>query len=86
MGADIQVEGRVAVIEGVEKLEGASVRATDLRAGAALVVAALAAEGTTRISDIQYIERGYENLVGKLRSVGADITLVDTDKDSAETC
>ena len=86
MGADIQVEGRVAVIEGVEKLMGASVRATDLRAGAALVVAALAAEGTTHISDIQYIERGYEDLVGKLRSVGADITLVDTEKKSAETC
>ena len=65
MGAHIQVDGRVAVIEGVEQLEGAPVHACDLRAGAALVIAGLAARGTTEISQIQFIERGYEDLVGK---------------------
>ena len=77
LGAQIQVDGRVAVIEGVDHFEGAPVEACDLRAGAAMVVAALAAHGTTEISHVQYIERGYEDLVGKLRSVGADIRIVD---------
>ena len=77
LGAQIQVDGRVAVIEGVDHFEGAPVEACDLRAGAAMVVAALAAHGTTAISHVQYIERGYEDLVGKLRSVGADIRIVD---------
>ena len=77
LGAQIQVDGRVAVIEGVEEFVGAPVEACDLRAGAAMVVAALAAKGTTEISHVQYIERGYEDLVGKLRSVGADIRIVD---------
>ncbi len=77
LGAKIQVDGRVAVIEGVDHLVGAPMQACDLRAGAALVVAALAAEGTTEISQVQYIERGYEDLVGKLRAVGADIQVID---------
>ncbi len=77
LGAQIQVDGRVAVIEGVDHFEGAPVEACDLRAGAAMVVAALAAKGTTEISHVQYIERGYEDLVGKLRAVGADIRIVD---------
>ena len=81
LGAQIQVDGRVAVIEGVEEFVGAPVEACDLRAGAAMVVAALAAKGTTEISHVQYIERGYEDLVGKLRSVGADIRIVDIPDD-----
>ena len=76
MGAKIQVDGKVAVIEGVEGLTGAPVRASDLRAGAALVIAGLAAEGTTEIEEIGYIERGYEDLVEKLRKLGADISRV----------
>ena len=82
LGAQIQVDGRVAVIEGVEYFEGAPVEACDLRAGAAMVVAALAARGTTEISNVQYIERGYEDLVGKLRAVGADIRIVDVPDES----
>ena len=77
LGAKIQVDGRVAVIEGVDHFEGAPVQACDLRAGAAMVVAALAAHGTTEISQVVYIERGYEDLVGKLRAVGADISIID---------
>jgi len=73
MGARIKVEGRLAVVEGVEKLQGACVRATDLRAGAALVVAGLMAEGETRIDNVQYIDRGYFNLEQKLRMLGARI-------------
>ena len=76
MGAHIQVDGKVAVIEGVEKLTGAPVRASDLRAGAALVIAGLAAEGTTEIEEIGYIERGYGDIVEKLRKLGADISRV----------
>ena len=76
MGAHIQVDGKVAVIEGVDKLTGAPVRASDLRAGAALVIAGLAAEGTTEIEEIGYIERGYEDIVEKLRKLGADIARV----------
>ncbi len=73
MGADISVDGKVAVIEGTGKLTGAPVRATDLRAGAALIIAALAAEGTTEIEDIFHIERGYEDMELKLKKLGADI-------------
>lgn len=73
MGADISVEGRVAVIEGVGKLMGAPVTASDLRAGAALVIAGLAASGVTEIDDIYHIERGYEDIEQKLRALGADI-------------
>ena len=75
------MDGRVAVIEGVDHFEGALIQACDLRAGAAMVVAALAAEGTTEISQIQFIERGYEDLVGKLRNVGADISIIDVPED-----
>ena len=77
MGANISVEGRVAVIEGVEKLKGAPVKATDLRAGAALIIAALSAEGVSEIYDIFHVERGYENMEVKLRNIGADIVKVD---------
>ena len=83
MGAKIQVDGKVAVIEGVEVLTGAPVRASDLRAGAALVIAGLAAEGTTEIEEIAYIERGYEDLVEKLRKLGADISRVSEEPAAA---
>lgn len=81
MGAEIQVDGKVAVVEGMGHLTGAPLRACDLRAGAAMVIAGLAASGTTEISCIHYIERGYENLVGKLRGVGADIQIVNIAED-----
>ena len=76
MGADISVDGKVAIIQGVGKLTGAPVAAPDLRAGAALVIAGLAAEGTTEISDIHYIERGYVKIDEKFRNLGADIKRV----------
>ena len=77
MGASIQVDGKIAVIEGVGKLTGAPVSACDLRAGAAMVIAGLAAEGITEVDSIHHIERGYENLVEKLIGVGADIRLIN---------
>lgn len=77
MGAEIQVDGRVAVIEGGRRLTGAPVHACDLRAGAAMVIAGMCASGTTVVEDVRYIERGYENFVGKLRALGADIQCVD---------
>ncbi len=76
MGANIQVDGQVAVIEGVATLQAAPLRASDLRAGAALVVAALSAEGTSEIDEIGHIERGYERMVEKLQGLGADIRRV----------
>lgn len=76
MGAKITVTGRDANIEGIDAFRPANVRAVDLRAGAAMVIAALSANGTTVIEDIYHIERGYEDMVGKLRSVGADIKRV----------
>lgn len=76
LGADIKTEGRIAVIEGVKRLTGAACRATDLRGGAALAVAALATEGTTVIGDIYHIQRGYDDLVGNLRRLNADIKYV----------
>lgn len=76
MGANIKAEGRVAVIEGVRELYGAQVRAADLRAGAALVVAALGAQGTTTVSNVHFIDRGYENLEGVLCSVGGSVKRV----------
>jgi UDP-N-acetylglucosamine 1-carboxyvinyltransferase len=79
MGADIAVEGRSAFIHGVEGLRGASVMATDLRAGAALIVGAIGAEGETVISGVEHVDRGYDSLVKKLVQVGADITRVDLD-------
>ena len=78
MGAQIQVDGKVAVIEGVPQLSGAKLRACDLRAGAAMVIAALAAQGVSEISCIHHIERGYEDIVRKLSNVGADIRVVVT--------
>ena len=77
MGADITIEGRCAVVKGVEKMKGAKVRATDLRAGAGLVITGLRAEGVTEITDIHYIDRGYENFDGKLRGIGADIIRIN---------
>ena len=77
MGANVQVDGQVAVFEGVEKLSPAPLRASDLRAGAAMVVAALMADGTSEIEEIGHIERGYENIVEKLRGLGADIEKVE---------
>jgi len=77
MGANIKVEGRIAVIEGGKKITGAKIRAMDLRAGAALVIAALAAEGQSEISGVNYINRGYENLDKKFASLGADIVTVN---------
>ncbi len=77
MGAQITVDGRRAIIEGVGQLTGAHLKACDLRAGAAMVIAGLCAQGVTEIQGVDYIERGYEDLVGKLRRVGADIQSVE---------
>jgi len=73
MGAEVQIDGKTAVIEGVKSFTGAPVACSDLRAGAALVIAGLVAEGETTVEKIHYIERGYEDLIGKLRKLGADI-------------
>lgn len=78
MGAKIQVDTKVAVIDGVEQLHGAVVKACDLRAGAAMVIAGLAADGTTTVEDVHFIERGYECMIEKLRGIGADITRIET--------
>ena len=80
MGASIKVEGNTAIIDGVDKYTGAGITAPDLRAGAALVLAGLAAEGFTTIDEIRYIERGYEDFPQKLNNLGAQIEIVDTDK------
>ena len=85
MGAEVQVDGRIAVIEGGRRLTGALVQACDLRAGAAMVIAGMCAVGTTVVEDIHYIERGYEDFVGKLNALGADIKIVDfPDNDDSE--
>jgi UDP-N-acetylglucosamine 1-carboxyvinyltransferase len=81
MGAEIKVESNIAIITGVEKYTGARVNAPDLRAGAALVIAGLAAEGITVVDDIYYIERGYEDLEGKLAGLGATIEKVSSEKE-----
>ena len=81
MGASVKVEGNVAVISGVERFTGARVSAPDLRAGAALVIAGLAAEGITIVDDIYYIERGYENLDLKFRELGAKIEKAASEKE-----
>lgn len=73
MGAKVSIDDRVAVVEGVDKLTGAPVRATDLRAGAALIVAGLMADGVTEIHNIKYIDRGYDHIENKLKQLGADI-------------
>jgi UDP-N-acetylglucosamine 1-carboxyvinyltransferase len=80
MGAQISVNGKLAVVEGVDHLTAAPVKATDLRAGAAMVIAALEAQGTTEIEQISNIERGYENIVEKLKKIGADIRRVSVKK------
>ena len=77
MGAEITVDGRVAVIEGGMPLSGAPVHACDLRAGAAMVTAGLCANGTTVVEDIHFIERGYERLVEKMNALGADIKRIE---------
>ena len=78
MGASIKVDTKVAVISGVEQLHGCTLHACDLRAGAAMVIAGLAADGTTVIEQIEYIERGYEDIIGKLVGLGASIKRVDS--------
>ena len=84
MGADIKTDGRVAVVEGVKKLTGSKVKAPDLRAGAALIITALAAEGSTEIGDIYHIERGYSNIEQKLKALGADIQKVEEENEKEE--
>ena len=81
MGANIKIDGRIAIVEGVTTLTGCGVKATDLRAGAALVIAALAAEGISEIDDIEYIQRGYEDFEGKLSALGAVIARVDSERE-----
>ena len=84
MGALIQVDDKTAIVEGVDHLSGAPVQASDLRAGAALVIAALAAHGQSEISCVHYIERGYENIVAKLQALGADIRAVEVPDEGEE--
>ena len=81
MGANIKVEGNTAIIDGVSRYTGASISAPDLRAGAALVIAGLAAEGTTIVDDIKFIERGYEDFHLKLQSLGAQIDKISSERD-----
>ncbi len=83
MGAEIEVNGKVAVITGVDHLNGSPVKADDLRAGAAMIIAGLVARGRTEIENIIYIDRGYEDIVGKLGAIGADISRVNFENDPA---
>jgi len=83
MGAQIRVDGRTAVVEGVEKFTSANVQAYDLRAGAAMLIAALAADGVSEIGSVGYIERGYEDILGKLAALGAKVEYLETEEDSA---
>jgi UDP-N-acetylglucosamine 1-carboxyvinyltransferase len=80
MGANIKIDGRSAVIEGIDMFTGSEVKATDLRAGAALILAGLTAEGTTTINDIYHIDRGYVSIEEKLKALGADIKRVSSHK------
>jgi len=80
MGANIKVEGRVAIIEGSQKLTGAMVKATDLRAGAAMVIAGLVAEGITEITSIEHIDRGYPHIENKFKALGADIKRIEVEE------
>ena len=82
MGANIQVDDKTAVVEGVERLTGAPIQAYDLRAGAACVIAALAAQGESEIRGVEYIERGYEDIIEKLRAIGAAIRSVETEEEN----
>lgn len=77
MGANIKIDGRTAIVEGVPKLTGCQVKATDLRAGAAMILGGLVAEGETTVSDVYHIDRGYVDIEGKFRSIGADIYRID---------
>ena len=77
MGADILINGKTAIVSGRDRLTGTRVVARDLRAGAALVIAGLRAEGTTQVENIHFVERGYERLIEKLSALGADITRED---------
>lgn len=86
MGADIKQDGRTAIVKGVERLTGAPVTATDLRAGAALIVAALGADGDSEISGVEHIDRGYEYLVEKLRTLGAEIVRADSERKGNALC
>ena len=81
MGASIKVEGNTAIIDGVSRYTGANISAPDLRAGAALVLAAMSAEGFSTVDDIRYIERGYEDFHLKLQGLGAQIELIETERD-----
>jgi UDP-N-acetylglucosamine 1-carboxyvinyltransferase len=76
MGANVMVNGKTAIITGVDKLSSAKVKAVDLRAGAAMIIAGLMAEGTTEVENTIYIDRGYENIAEKLQNLGADIQRV----------
>ena len=80
LGAHIRVQGRVAVVDGVERLTGAAVEAADLRGGAAIAVAGLCADGETSVGHVDYINRGYENFVNNLSRLGADIKTVEGKK------
>jgi len=80
MGANIKIDGRSAVIEGIDRFTGSEVTATDLRAGAALILAGLTADGTTTIKDIYHIDRGYVSIEEKLKGLGANIERVHSDK------
>lgn len=84
MGASIQIEGKAAIITGVERLQAAPIKADDLRAGAAMLIAGMCAHGTTQIEEIIHIERGYENVVEKLRGIGAHISKVNFPDDTGE--
>ena len=77
MGADIQISGKTAIVTGTDMLYGATVTARDLRAGAALVIAGLAAKGTTWVKNIHYVERGYEKLIEKFTALGAQIRRIE---------
>ncbi|MFM8856922.1 MAG: UDP-N-acetylglucosamine 1-carboxyvinyltransferase, partial [Actinomycetota bacterium] len=79
LGADIRTDGHHAIIRGVSGLRGAAVSAPDIRAGAALLVAGLAAEGRTIISGVEHIDRGYDDIVGRLRGIGAAVELTSVD-------
>ena len=81
MGANIRVEGKLAIIDGVDKLHGSRVKATDLRGGAAMIIAGLMADGTTEITDIYHIDRGYESFEQKFIGLGGDIHRVQFTED-----
>jgi len=85
MGAKISVNDKTAVIEGVSELNASPLKSTDLRAGAAMIIAALTANGTSYIEDIKYIERGYEDVVEKFRNLGADIKRIKTNEPGSQS-